>query len=517
MPDGQEDLSDSTAALRFLTLRVGERWYALRAEQVSEVMHVPAMTRVPQSPAALLGIANLRGSVLPVASLRGLLAMDEGSAMDDARALVLDVGTRVAIVVDEVDALVSIAADRIEKRQAELGAEPGERVDGAFQSGSTGHAAKILDIKGLLDAAFVQRGRSQRQILPSRGAGALQQAAVDAAKPEMLVTFDVAGQEFALDLSTVQEVLPAPATRAILPRAETLVLGVTSIRGTLLPLLSLRALLGFPVSPAGNAREKVIVMKIGGGTVGLVADQARAIVAAEPELVDPMPAVLASRMNGESRVRAIYRGESGRRLISILAPEQLFREDVMQRLSAEENTRGHTPGRPAAPASEAEPARAKEAHFLVFNLGADEFALPIDAVDEVAPVPAQITRVPKTPKFLEGVVNIRGSVLPVIDQRRRFDMPKSGQPAGRRLVVVRSERHRAGLIVDGVSDVLRIPVDSVEPAPELTDDIARLVRGVINLEKSGRIVLLLDPTELLTRAERGLLDRFQAGTVQANA
>ena len=516
MPDRQEVLSDSTAALRFLTLRVGERWYALTAEQVSEVMHVPAMTRVPQSPAALLGIANLRGAVLPVASLRGLLAMDEGSDLDDARAIVLDVGTRVAIVVDEVDALVSIAADRIEKRQAELGAEPGERVDGAFQTGSAGHAAKILDIKGLLDAAFVQRSRSERQIRPSSMAGALQQPGVDAVRPEVLVTFDVAGQEFALELSTVQEVLPAPATRAAVPRAETLVLGVTSIRGTLLPLLSLRALLGFPVSPAGNAREKVIVMKIGGGTVGLVADQARAIVAAEPELVDPMPVVLASRTNGESRVRAIYRGDSGRRLISILAPEQLFREDVMQRLSAE-NTRGTAPGGTAAPATEPERARGKEAHFLVFNLGADEFALPIDAVDEVAPVPAQITRVPKTPKFLEGVVNIRGTVLPVIDQRRRFDMPKSGQPAGRRLVVVRSERHRAGLIVDGVSDVLRIPADTVEPAPELTDDIARLVRGVINLEKSARIVLLLDPTELLTRAERGLLDKFQAGTAQANA
>ncbi len=64
----------------------------------------------------------------------------------------------------------------------------------------------------------------------------------------------------------------------------------------------------------------------------------------------------------------------------------------------------------------------------------DEFALPIDAVDEVAQVPAQITRVPKTPKFLEGVVNLRGTVLPVIDQRRRFDMPKREQTKGRRLV-----------------------------------------------------------------------------------
>jgi purine-binding chemotaxis protein CheW len=81
--------------------------------------------------------------------------------------------------------------------------------------------------------------------------------------------------------------------------------------------------------------------------------------------------------------------------------------------------------------------------------------------------------------------------------------------------VVRTERHRAGLIVDGVSDVLRVPADAIEPPPDLTDETARLVRGVINLEQSGRIVLLLDPTELLTRAERGLLDAFQAESGQA--
>lgn len=510
MPDAQEALSGSTPTLRFLTLRAGGRWYALRAEQVSEVMHVPAMTRVPQSPDALLGIANLRGSVLPVASLRGLLGMDEQSEkpldLANRRAIVLDVGSQVAVVVDEVDALVSIAADRVEK-QTGIGTEPGERIDGAFQTGSDNHA-KILDIKGLLDAAFAQRNRPERQIRRSVGAATLDQESADTANAQMLVTFDVAGQEFALDLAAVQEVLPAPETRSGVPRAESLILGVTSLRGALLPLLSLRVLLGFPLAN-DNAREKVIVMKIGGANVGLVADRARAIVAADPNLVDPMPAVLAARMNGESRIRAIYRGDSGRRLISILASEQLFREDVMQRLNsgASDTNTGAATGQ----------ATGNEVHFLVFNLGDDEFALPIEAVDEVAPVPAQITRVPKTPKFLEGVVNLRGSVLPVIDQRRRFDMPQSEQTAGRRLVVVRSERHRAGLIVDAVSDVLRIPVDSVEPAPELTDDIARLVRGVINLEQTGRIVLLLDPAELLTRAERGLLDKFQAETAKAHA
>ena len=89
-------------------------------------------------------------------------------------------------------------------------------------------------------------------------------------------------------------------------------------------------------------------------------------------------------------------------------------------------------------------------------------------------------------------------------------MPALEEKGARRLIVVRTERHRAGLIVDAVLEVLRCSADKIEPAPNLTNEAVRLVQGVINLEKVGRMVLLLDPAELLTRAERGLLDAFEA-------
>ena len=152
----------------------------------------------------------------------------------------------------------------------------------------------------------------------------------------------------------------------------------------------------------------------------------------------------------------------------------------------------------------------EERKFLVFRLGGDEFGLPVEAVDEVASAPVQITRVPKAPKFLEGVINLRGAIIPVVDQRRRFDMPRLEKLDGRRLIVLRTERHRAGLIVDSVSEVLRTSADAIKPAPDLTEDITRLVHGVINVEAERRIILLLDPAELLTRAERGLLDKFES-------
>jgi len=501
-----------TSSTRFLTFRVDEQLYALRATDVSEVIRVPAMARIPQGPPALLGIANLRGMVLPVAGLRELLGRKAAPGISTARAIVLDIGAPVALVVDEVAALETSADDQIETRQNELSAEGAEKLSGAFAFGPARQVAKILDIKALLEDAFANLARGKRQERKAGPAVRLAHAAASASSKdsELLVTFEVAGQEFALPLDAVQEIIPAPAEITAVARADDVVLGITSVRNTLLPLLSLRGLLGFLAARESSDREKVVVVKIGNTQVGLVADRARAIIAADADLVDPVPPVLAARAGGESRIRAVYRGDEGRRLISILSPEQLFREDVMRRLTATHATQ-------KAPTMQADARSQQESIFLVFRLGDDEFGLPIDTVVEVAQVPENITRVPKTPKFLEGVVNLRGEVLPVVDQRRRFDLPKLDDTEGRKLVVIKTERHRAGLIVDSVSDVLRTHDENIEPPPQLTELVSRLVRGVINLEQTGRIVLLLDPTELLTRAEQGLLDTFQAKSAKADA
>ena len=505
MPDAGLAISENFGVTRqFLTFRVSEQLYALPADELCEIIRIPALARVPHAPKSLLGLGNLRGAVLPVASLRGLLGKD-GGARPEARAMVLDGAAPVAVAVDAVEGLVSVDAGAIEIRQAEIASEEGEKLRGAFQTGTRGEIAKILDIAALLQSAFVQRERPQHWSMGAAEVPAVATGAKPPEKVEKLLTFEIAGQEYGLPLSAVQQIVSAPETLAVVPRVEAVVLGVMAYRGALLPLLSLRGLLGFASAAGRNGREKVVVTKIAGVLVGLMADRMRAIVQTDPSLVDPTPPILAARTGGESRINAIYRGNGGKRLIPILGPDQLFREDIMQRLGERATAAADVPaGNADTPLQ-----------LLVFRLGDDEFGVPIAAVEEVARVPDQVTRVPNTPKFLEGVVNLRGQVLPVIDQRRRFDMLPSERREGRRLLILRAGKHRAGLIVDSVSEVLRTVDAAVAPAPHLTGAATRLVHGVINLEAAGRMVLLLDPAELLTRAERGILDAFQGDADRA--
>lgn len=485
-------------AVRFLTFRSDRRLYALPADEVAEVIRMPVVAKVPQAPPSLLGVANLRGSVLPVASLAGLMGRELSAAGAASRAIVLQGEAPVALAVDGVEALVSVDQDAVETDQARFVAETGERLTGAFQPGQGRETARILDIRALLANAFVARPKARRAVGTAGVDDARSLSREDDAGK--LVTFEVAGQEYALGLDLVQEITPAPDGLAVLPKSEALVLGVGEYRDGLLPLLSLRGLLGLPHAPF-DGREKVVVTPVGGVLVGLVVDRMRDILPADARFLEPTPAVLAARMGGEAQVTAIYRGEGGR-LVSILSPERLFREDVMQRL-------GKT--------GEAQPRQvgtnvriADERRYLVFRLADEEYGVPIEAVDEVAPIPAKLTRLPKAPRFLEGVVNLRGDVLPVVDQRKRFDLPPSSTPEKRRLVVIRTERHRAGLIVDSVSEVLAADAAGLEPAPDLAGESKRLVEGVLNLESTGRMILVLDPSELLSRAERSLLDAFKA-------
>jgi purine-binding chemotaxis protein CheW len=496
MPDLSAQAASTGATLHFLTFRLDDRLYALPAGDVAEVIRIPAVARMPQSPTTLLGLANLRGAILPVASGRGLLGQRGGEDALHGRAIVMNGAAPVALTVDAVTELVELTRADVETRETELAALPGEVLTGAFQPSKGGPVIKVLDIKALLSATFVARERSPRRHGQNATVAETREAQAVRAK---LMAFAVAGQDYALPLDIVQEIVAAPALLANIPHSEALVLGVTSLRDRLLPLLSLRALLGFGPNPKPQ-KEKVVVATVQGNLVGLVADEMRYIFSADESRMDPIPDVLAARTGGESRIAAIYRGADGGGLVSILSPQQIFGDDVMQRLAGTRKA--------VEMPEETAKVDGETRQYLVFRLGDEEYGLPIGAVEEVAQVPEKIARVPNTPKFLEGVINLRGEVIPVVDQRKRFQMPALDHQASRRLVVVRTDRHTAGLIVDGVSEVLRVGVDDVDVAPDLTGEGTKLVMGVANLESQKRIILLLDPAELLTRAERGLLDKF---------
>jgi purine-binding chemotaxis protein CheW len=144
-----------------------------------------------------------------------------------------------------------------------------------------------------------------------------------------------------------------------------------------------------------------------------------------------------------------------------------------------------------------------EIQLVVFRLGDEEYGVPITQVQEIIHF-SKPTRVPKSPPFIEGVINLRGRVIPVIDLKKRFEVEAAQYTEEARIVVVEIHGHTVGLIVSEVSEVLRLPQACIEPPPAVIAGItANYLQGVGKLE--DRLLILLDLNKILTAEEENQL------------
>jgi len=148
-----------------------------------------------------------------------------------------------------------------------------------------------------------------------------------------------------------------------------------------------------------------------------------------------------------------------------------------------------------------------EVQLVVFRLGAEEYGVPITQVQEINHLSTP-TKIPRSPAFVEGVINLRGNVIPVIDLKKRFELEGTEYTEDARIVVVEISGHTVGVIVDEVSEVLRLPTSSIDPPPAIITGItAEYLRGVGKLQ--DRLLILLDLEKILTEREKSELDETE--------
>jgi purine-binding chemotaxis protein CheW len=134
-------------------------------------------------------------------------------------------------------------------------------------------------------------------------------------------------------------------------------------------------------------------------------------------------------------------------------------------------------------------------HLATFYLDREEYGVDVRQVQEIRRV-TEITSVPRAPQFIRGVINLRGRILPVLDLRTRLGLGEVAPSRAARIVVVRVKDRLLGLLVDGASQVLKIPVSQVEPAPEeVVQKGGDYIRGVAKLD--DRLIILVDLERLL--------------------
>ncbi len=150
---------------------------------------------------------------------------------------------------------------------------------------------------------------------------------------------------------------------------------------------------------------------------------------------------------------------------------------------------------------------AKMKQLVSFRLANEEFAVEILKVQEIMRF-QEITQVPQLPDFVEGVINLRGNVIPIIDLRKKFGFEMKEKDALTRIIVVNVQNKIMGLVVDAVEQVLRLSEDQIEPPPDVGISIgSRYLKGVGKLDRA--LLILLDLNQLLSSGEYSSLDKVK--------
>ena len=504
---------------QLVTFSLANEEFAFPIGIVQEIVRTPDITKVPSAPSYIEGIANLRGNILPIVNLRNRLVMSEKEIDESTRVIVINVGgSMVGGIVDSVSEVVHIETKVIDPPPDVVGSVDGQNLLGV---------AKINDGKRLIMIL------ASEKIIPDlhgTGTAAASAGAVDAGKSsserkeaknsadeeELLVTFRLGDEEFAVDIMHVQEIIRVTEITSV-PRAPEFVRGVISMRNRLLPIIDLRTKFGMrkledttakSVESDGSSDEldarRIIVVDLDGVLTGIQVDSVSEVLRMERKNIEAPPAILSAEE--ASRLKGVGKLDDGKRLLMLLEVRNLV-------TIAEKNALREVAGESSAETKKTKGAAMEmsdEKQFVCFQINEEDFAVNIMQVQEIIRV-EEITVVPRAPVFVEGVVNLRGDILPVIDMRTRFGLTRVERSDRNRIIVVDISGKTTGFIVDSVSEVLRIPVKQIEVAPDVVADDGRgqFIEGIGKLDDGKRIIIVIAVNSLLSSKENAEFAGFE--------
>lgn len=493
----------SAAEMQLVTFALGDESFGIDIMNVQEIIRIPELVRVPQSPPFVRGVSSLRGSILPVIDTRAKFGMPSQDINNSSRVIVVNVnGKSIGLNVDSVSEIMRVDGRSIE-------AAPSSLNSGLDSTSITG----VVKCEGARKLVMILEAASLCNV--QDGEPVLGQPAGKADEPQsrsiqdeiQIVSFLVGDEEYGLDLGTVREIIRFPVI-ARMPNAPDYIKGIISLRNSLMPIIDLRTKLK-AVSDQVDTGTRVIVVDLNGINVGVTVDRVFEVIRLPREAVFPPPQVF-DHQAGE-KITGIARLDNGKRIIMLLDLQDIINPSLIDDLKSEAAY--------LTPKDEAvEPIQnvGSDEQMVVFRLAGEQYGVRIGQIQEITKL-VKITRVPRAPEYVEGVFNLRGDLIPVIDLRRRFAMPSSEHTDRTRIMVAELNQNKAGIIVDEVLEVLQIPPGCLEQIPGIVNESKETayVNGIVKLGE--RLIMGLDLNSILVEEQWQQLKKITRQSTAAKA
>jgi purine-binding chemotaxis protein CheW len=492
---------------QLVTFRLAGEELALPIKSVQEIIKLPEITKVPNTPSYVDGIGNLRGGILPIVNLRRRLGIESKERDDATRVVVINIGgVTTGFVVDSVSEVMHIEKGILEPPPATSSGIEGQYLRGIAKIDDGKRLVLVLaedqilpelaELSKSLHDSEAPHGTASDSPEESEGARA---SAHQQNEVEQLVTFNVADEEFAVGIMQVKEIIRVTEITPV-PKAPEYIVGVLSLRNHLLPIMDLRVLfsqaslkveMGEKPSQDKIDSQRIIVVELDGVLTGMLVDSVSEVLTLEKKAIEPPPAIVS---RGESnRLRGVGKLENGKRLLMLLDIDRLVSKTDKKRMldAVGDSEEGKSKMESAVDKS------GEEMQLVCFKVDREEYAISIMKVQEIIRI-NEITAVPKTKAYMKGIINLRGTVVPVIDIRTRFGLKAPEKREQCRIVVVNISGKTTGLIVDSVSEVLRVSKSQIEPPPTSVANMdGKFIEGVGKFNEGKRIIVLINVDCLL--------------------
>ena len=477
---------------QLVSFKVAGEEFGLDIMEVQEIIKIPEITKVPKAPEFVEGVINLRGNVLPIIDSRRRFNLELKEWTDSNRILVVNIGGKMTgIIVDSVSEVLRLSEDTIEPVPSLIGAAA-EYLQGIGKREKQGHLINLLNLQKFLAIEgmeeFSKNLKSTSQKNSKIEEGKMDERSIS--DEAQFVGFRLGEEEYAVGISEVQEIIRVPEITKV-PKAPEFVEGVINLREKVLPIISLRKRFALENIEKTDS-QRIIVVNIDGISTGMVVDSVSEVLRLSKDAIEPPPPILSGF--DSDHLQGIGKMEDGKRLLLLLNLHKLLTSSEKKTLSQlSKAEKGESEKE-----KKEEKKMAEEEQLVSFKIENEEFGVNIEEVQEIIRIP-EITRVPQAPFFVEGVINLRGNILPVIDLRKRFELEATEKTSATRIVVTNVNGKTTGIIVDSVSEVTRLPKTSIEPPPPIVAGIeARYIRGIGKLNDGKRLLILLNLEEILT-------------------
>lgn len=269
------------------------------------------------------------------------------------------------------------------------------------------------------------------------------------------------------------------------------------IAPTILLLCGILETLGRQFEEHIREDQRIIVVESRHVLLGLVVDHVNEVLNISKALIDPPPQLTSAE---GMQMAGIAKLQDGKRLIMALDSDRLLKEETLQEVHKMDASASQEQTMEVSQRTQ----EMAEEQLVTFVLDNGEFGIPISQIQEIDRV-SQITRVPKAPSFVEGVTNLRGEVIPVINTRKRFEMAVKAVDDRTRVIIVDLNGVKTGLLVDSVRENLNLPRRDIAPPPHAIESgvDSRFISGIGKVDNGKRMIVLLNIPQILSQQEPG--------------